>query len=84
MSICANITGQASINLRKLEEQQKIQRALKIENRILKQTRGINLTESFSPITKQIQEVNQSTKKLGGVIKVSNSEKEKKSRGCSW
>ena len=38
MSIYSNVTEQDLINLRKLAEQQKNQRALKIENRILKQT----------------------------------------------
>ena len=38
MSIYSNITEQDLINLRKLAEQQKNQRALKMKNRILKQT----------------------------------------------
>ena len=38
MSIYSNITEQDLINLRKLAEEQKEQRALKIKNRILKQT----------------------------------------------
>ena len=63
------------INLLKLAEQQKEQRALKIKNRILKQTHDIK-SESLSPITKKLEEVNKATKILGDVIKESNSENE--------
>ena len=52
MKIYSNVTEQDLINLRKLAEQQKNQRALKINNIILKQTRDIKLAESLSPITK--------------------------------
>ena len=52
MSIYSNVTEQDLINLRKLAEQQKYQRALEIKKRILKQTRDIKLAESLSPITK--------------------------------
>ena len=38
MSIYSNVTEQDYVNLRKLAEQQKNQRALKIKNRISKQT----------------------------------------------
>ena len=41
MSICSNVTEQDVINLRKLAEQKKEQRALKIENRIPEQTHDI-------------------------------------------
>ena len=74
MSIYSNVTEQDMINLRKLAEQQKEQRALKIKNRILKQTHDVKLAESLSPITKKLEEVNKSTKKIGEVIKESNSE----------
>ena len=50
MSIYSNVTAQDSIKLRELEEQQKDERALKIKNRILKQTH-VKLEESLSPIT---------------------------------
>ena len=53
MSIYSNITEQDLISLRKLAEQQKNQRALKIKIRILKQTHDIKLAESLSPITKK-------------------------------
>ena len=73
MSIYSNVTEQDLINLRKLAEEQKEQRALKIQNRILKQTHDIKLTESLSPITKKSEE---STKKITEVISPSNSENE--------
>ena len=52
MSIYSNVTQDDLTNLRNLAEQQKNQRALKIKNRILKQTHDKNLAESLSPITK--------------------------------
>ena len=69
MSIYSNVTEQD------LAEQQKNQRALKIKNRILKQTHDVKLAESLSPITKPIKErldeVNKSTQELGEFIKKS-------------
>ena len=76
MSIYSNVTEKDLDNLRKLSQQQKNERALKIKNRILKQTHDIKLAESLSPITKKLEEVNKSTKKIGKVIKESNSENE--------
>ena len=73
MSIYSNVTEQDMINLRKLAQQQKEQRAIKIKNRILKETHDIKLAESLSPITKKIKK---STKKISEVIKESNSENE--------
>ena len=72
MSIYSNVTEQASIILRNLADQQKNQRAEKFENRNLKQTHGIKLPESFSPITEKIDEVKKSTQDLGDVIKNHN------------
>ena len=69
MKIYSNITEQDLINLRKPAEQQKEQRALKIKNRILKETQDVKLAESLSPITKKLDTINDSTKKLGEVIK---------------
>ena len=63
MSIYSNVTEQDLINLRKLAEQQKVQRALKIRNRILKETHDIKLAESLSPITKKLDSINKSNKK---------------------
>ena len=73
MSIYSNVTEKNLDILRKLAEQQKEQRALKIKNRILKQTHDIKLADSLSPITKKIDEVNKSTKKVGCIIKQTNS-----------
>ena len=72
MSIYSNVTEQDLINLRKLADQQKNQRAEKIKNRISKQTHDNKLAESLSPITKKIDEVKETTQELGDVIKVSN------------
>ena len=74
MSFYSKVTEQDLINLRKLAQQQKEQRALKIKKRILKQTHDIKLAESLSPVTKKVEESNKSTKKIGAVIKESNSE----------
>ena len=60
MSIYSNVTEGDMINLRRLAQQQKEQRALKIKNRILKQTHDEKLAESLSPITKKLDEVNKS------------------------
>ena len=61
MSIYSNVTEQDLINLHKLAEQEKEQRALKIKNRILKQTHDVEIAESLSPITKKLDEFNKST-----------------------
>ena len=74
MSIYSNVTEKDLDNLRKLADQQKNQRALKIKNRILKQTQDIKLAESLSPITKKLDEVNKSTKQVGDIIKKSESQ----------
>ena len=72
MSIYPNVPEQDLINLRKLAEQQKIQRAGKIENRILKQTHDVKLAESLSPFTKKLDEVKESNQKLGEIVRESN------------
>ena len=74
MSIYSNVTEQDTINLRKLAEQQKSQRALKIKNRILKQTHDGKLAESLSPITKNLDTINETTKQLGETFKKSDVE----------
>ena len=71
MSIYSNITKQDLIILRKLADQQKEQRALKIKNRILKQTHDIKLAENLSPITEKLDGVKKSTQHLGDVTKES-------------
>ena len=61
MSIHSNVTEQDLINLRKLAEQQKNRRAIKIKNRILKQSHDVKLAESLSPVIKKLDEVIKST-----------------------
>ena len=73
MSIYSNVTEKDLDNLRKLADQQKNQRAIKIKNRILKQTHDVKLAESLSPITKKLDELNKSTQEVGDKIKESNS-----------
>ena len=73
MSIYSNITEKDLDNLRTIAIQQKNERAEKIKNRILKQTHDIKLSESLSPITKNLDTINESTKEIGKVIKESNS-----------
>ena len=51
MRLCFNVAEQDLNNLRKLAEQQKNQRALKIKNRNLKRTHDKELAESLSSIT---------------------------------
>ena len=74
MSIYSNVTEQELKNLRKIGAQQKNQRALKIEKRILKQTLDVKLAESLSPITEKLNEVNEPTKKLGAFFEKSRPE----------
>ena len=71
MSIYSNVTEQDLIILRKLAEQQKNQRALKIKNKFSKQTHDVELAESLSPITKKLEEVKDSTQKIGEIVKES-------------
>ena len=71
MRTFSNVTEEDLINLRNLAEQQKNQRAIKLKNRILKQTHDVNLAESLSPITKKLDEVNKSTQEVGEIIKKS-------------
>ena len=71
MSIYSNVTEQGLINLRKLAEQQKNQRALKIKKRILKQTHDVKLAESLSPNTKRLDKVKESSEKLRDVVEES-------------
>ena len=72
MSIYSNVTEQDLINLRKLTEQQKKQRNLKIKNGILKQTHDVKLAESISPFSKKLDEVIESTHKPGDIVKERN------------
>ena len=75
MSIYSNVTEQDLINLRKLAEQQKNQRAIKIKNRILEKTHDKKLAESLSPLTKRLDLIeNNKGEKIGDIIKKSESE----------
>ena len=72
MSIYSNVTEKDLDNLRKLAQQQKEQRALKIRNKTLKQTHDKKLAESLSPITKRLDLVeNNKGEKIGEFIKKS-------------
>ena len=64
------------IILGKLAEQTNNQRVLKIKTRFLNETHDMKLAEALAPITKKLEEVNQSTEKLSDLIKKSNSENE--------
>ena len=74
MSIHSNVTEQDLINIGKLERQQKEEQALKIKNRTLKQTHDLKLAESLSSITRKLDQVEESTQKLGDNIKESQPE----------
>ena len=74
MKIFSNVTEQHLINLRKLAEQPKIERDLKIRNGILKRTHDIELAESLSPIAKNLDEVNEFPENVSDIIKESNFE----------
>ena len=77
MSNYSNVTEQDLINLRKLAEQQKNQRAIKIKNRILEKTHDKKLAESLSPLTKRLDLIeNNKGEKIGDIIKKSESESE--------
>ena len=75
MSIYSNVTEEDYLNLRKLAQQQKEERALKIKNRILKQTHDDKLAESLSPLTKRLDLIeNNKGEKIGDIIKKSQTE----------
>ena len=75
MSIYSNVTEQDLINLRKLAQQQKGQRALKIRNKISKQTHDKKLAESLSPITKRLDLLeNNKGEKIGELLRKSEEE----------
>ena len=72
MSTYSNVTEQDLDNLRKLVEQQKEQRAIKIKKRILKQTHDKKLAESLSLITTRLDLVkNNKGEKIGDISKKS-------------
>ena len=57
------MTQQDLHDLRKLAEKQKNQQAHKIKNRILKQTHDVKLAENLSPLTKKLDNINETTEK---------------------
>ena len=64
MSIYPNVTKDDLINLSKLADQQKEQKASKIKTRILKQTHDEKLAETFKPITNKLEKVITTTEKI--------------------
>ena len=60
-SIHSNEIEQVLINLRKLAEQLKKQRALKIKNGISKQTHDVKLAKTLSPRTTKLDFINETT-----------------------
>ena len=68
MSNYSNVTEQGLINLRKLAEQRKNQRAIDFKIRISKQTQDIKLAESIPTISKNLSEVKESAQKIGEII----------------
>ena len=69
MSICSNLTELDLTSLPVSAEKQENQRAIKIENRNLKQTHDIKLAESLSLITKKLDNIDYTTKKLRENVK---------------
>ena len=76
MSINSNVAEQDLIILCKLAEQQKSQRVVKIKSIFSKLTLGVKLAESLSPVTKNVDEVNESTAKIGKIFEKSDVEDE--------
>ena len=62
MRIYPNVTQEDLISLNKLSEQQKNQRFNK--NKFFRQTHDIKSAESYEPITKKSEQVNESTQNL--------------------
>ena len=77
MSFFSNVGGQDLIILRRLAEQQKEQRALRIKNKSLKQTHDIKLAESLSRIIKKLDTIIESTNQLGEIVKTQNTSHKK-------
>ena len=64
------------IKLAKLAEQQKTERIVKIKIRDLEQTPKKKTSETFEPLTKKLEEVDESTENIEEVMKKSDSEDE--------
>ena len=71
MSIHRTVTKQELIDLYKLAEQPKHQRAEENRKRKLEQTQDIKLAENTLRITKKLQKLDESTQKVE-VLKISN------------
>ena len=69
MSIYSNGREKDLINLFTLVEQQKNQRAIKIKNRISKQTQNIKLAKRLSATTEKLKVLNESTQEKGETVK---------------
>ena len=74
MSIHPDVTDQDLINLGRLTEQQKNQRADRIKIKTLDETHDKKLAESLEPTTEKVEEVNDSHEKVTEVLKESDSE----------
>ena len=72
MSVYSNLTEEDLLSLEKLAEQQKNEKARKIQKRIFKQTYDQKLSETFEPITKKIDKVVEATKELESSNVVNN------------
>ena len=72
MNFYSTVTEQDMINLRKLAAQHKTLRALQIKNSVLKQTHGVKLAESLSPISKKLEVINERTEKIGEIVEEGN------------
>ena len=74
MSLYSNVTEEGLIILGEISKQQKDQRDLEVKKRNLKQTHDIKLADSFSPLTKELDVIDETPKKLGEVIEKSQPE----------
>ena len=69
MTIYRNVPEQDLINLGKLDEQEKNQRAIKNFKKTSKQTHDNNLAENFEPITKKFEEEDKPSENLGEIFR---------------
>ena len=67
------MTEQDLIVLRNWAEQQKIQRAIKIRNKLSIQTLDINIAGTLSPVSKTTEQADKPTENLGEIKEESNS-----------
>ena len=74
MSIYPNVSQQHLINLRKVAEDKKNQRALEIESRISKETHDTKLAGGFAPVTKHWDNIIETTRNLSEIVEKTNVE----------